>query len=99
MSREYAITMRHREAAEAASALCAIARAEVDKAHADDFLLREIEARTAELLESRQTIERAKRALADARAALIQGAWTDGTLSEKANLAEAVCGLLAGASA
>lgn len=57
------------------------ATATVEAAIADDFLLRELEARTEELLQSRQRIERAKRALADARAALIQGAWTDGALA------------------
>jgi hypothetical protein len=71
--------------------------ATVEAAIADDFLLREVKARTGELLESRQKIERAKRALADARAALIQGAWTDGTLADEADLAEAVSGLLASA--
>lgn len=67
----------------------------MEVARAEDFLLREIEARTEQLLESRQKIERAKRALADARAALVQGAWNDGTLTDEVNLADAVSGLLA----
>lgn len=98
MNRQYATTMRQREDAEAAFASYAVARAAVETAHNEDFALRQIEARTAELLESRQRIERAKRALADARAALIQGAWTDGTLTDKVDLAEAVNGLLAATS-
>jgi hypothetical protein len=99
MSREYTVTMRQREAAEAASASYAAANEAVAKARAGDFLLREIGARTAELLESRQKIERAKRELANARAAVIQGAWTDGTLAGKLDLGAAVSAFMAGASA
>jgi hypothetical protein len=99
MSREYTVTSRQREAAEAACASYVAAHEAVAKARAGDFLLREIEARTTELLESRQRIERAKRELANARAAVIQGAWTNGMLAGKLDLGAAVAALLAGASA
>ncbi len=96
MSAEYTLMGRRKAASRGgSSAAHALAIAAVEAAVADDFLLREIEARTEQLLESRQKIERAKRALADARAALVQGAWTDGTLADKVDLAEAVSGLLA----
>lgn len=96
MSAEYTLMGRRKAASQGgSSAAHALAIAAVEAAVADDFLLREVEARTEQLLESRQKIERAKRALADARAALVQGAWNDGTLTDKVNLADAVSGLLA----
>jgi multidrug resistance efflux pump len=96
MSAEYTLMTRQGAATgKGSSAAYAAANAAVEAARAEDFLLREVEARTEQLLVSRQRIERAKRALADARAALIQGAWTDGTLADKADLADAVSGLLA----
>jgi hypothetical protein len=96
MSAEYTLMRRQGAATgKGSSAAYAAASATMEAARADDFLLREMEARTEQLLESRQRIERAKRALADARAALIQGAWTDGTLADQVDLAGAVRGLLA----
>lgn len=98
MSAEYTLMNRQGAATGKGSrAAYAAASGTVEAARAEDFLLREVEARTEQLLESRQRIERAKRALADARAALIQAAWTDGTLADKVNLADAVRGLVASA--
>jgi hypothetical protein len=100
MSAEYALMHQRKATAWCrAEAAHTAASAAVETARAEDSLLREVEAQIEELLESRQRIERAKRALEDARAGLIQAAWTDGTLVDKANLADAVRGLLAGASA
>lgn len=99
MSAEYTLMAGRKAASRGGrSAVYAVVIAAVEAAVADDFLMREVEARTEELLESRQRIERAKRALADARAALVQGAWSDGTLTDKEDLADAVRGLLIGAS-
>lgn len=95
MSAEY--TLMHRQGAATRSgnsAAYTVASAAVETAWAEDFLLREVAARTEQLLESRQKIERAKRALADARAALIQGAWTDGTLADAHPLSVEVARLL-----
>lgn len=100
MSAEYAVMHQRKATARSrAEAAHAAASAAVEAALAEDFLLRETGARVEQLLESRQRIERAQRALADARAALIQAAWTDGTLADEANLADAVSCLLAGGSA
>ena len=100
MSAEYTLMGRRKaESRGGSSAAHALAIAAVEAAVADDFLLREIEARTEELLESRQRIERAKRELANARFAVIQGAWADGTLVGKPDLGVAVAALLAGAVA
>lgn len=94
MSREYTLMMQQRGAAEAVAAGYTLARVALDKALSDDLILREIGAGPAELLESRLSIERAKRALSVARSAVLQAAWADGTLSRAEHLGEAVQALL-----